>query len=253
MGGSGVETNPTAGWVERAESLILSLRDVTGVDIAASGDDILEINILASGDRPPKQIARDVRSALRAELRLEVDHRKISVAQRRDDSGLSEEIQLAEGSVIELVPRLDPRPASTRRIQFLGLDISLNTHRTHARVELALGDGEAAGEAEGPATQDDSLRLIARATLQAVERFVGPGTRFTLSELVQVSLGGEPVVLVGVSYQHGRERALLSGSAAAGRDLQTSVVFATLAALNRRLERLPIHEAVEYELRPTTT
>ncbi|TPW11102.1 MAG: hypothetical protein FD129_1750, partial [bacterium] len=106
MGGSGVETNPTAGWVERAESLILSLRDVTGVDIAASGDDILEINILASGDRPPKQIARDVRSALRAELRLEVDHRKISVAQRRDDSGLSEEIQLAEGSVIELVPRL---------------------------------------------------------------------------------------------------------------------------------------------------
>lgn len=247
-----MESNPTAGWVERAESLILSLRDVTGVDIACEGDDILEVNILATGDRPPKQIARDVRSALRAELRIEVDHRKISVAQRRDDSVLREGILLAEGNVIELVPPLDPRPASTRRIQFLGLDLSLNTHRAHARVELGLGDGEAAGEAEGPATQDDSLRLIAQATLQAVGRFVGDSTRFTLAELVTVPLGGVPVVLVGVHYQKGRERLLLSGSAAAGRDLQTSVVFATLAALNRRLGRLSLREAVEYELRPTT-
>ncbi len=229
----------------------MSLRDVTGVEIATEGDDILEVNILATGDRPPKQIARDVRSALRADLRLEVDHRKISVAQRRDDSGPLHEVQVPEGNVIELVPPLEPRSTS-RRFQFLGLDLSLNTHRAHARVELALGDGESAGEAEGPATQDESLRLIARATLQAVERFVGEETRFTLAELVTLPLGGEPIVLVGVHFQNGRERQLLSGSAAVGRDLQTSVVFATLAALNRRLGRLSLREAVEYELRPTT-
>jgi len=229
----------------------LSLRDVTGVDIATDGDDILEINILATGDRPPKQIARDVRSALRADLRLEVDHRKISVAQRRDESVLLPELDASEANVIELVPRLEPRPTS-RRFQFLGLDLSLNTHRAHARVELAIGDGEAAGEAEGPATQDESLRLIARATLAAVERFVVDQARFTLAELVTIPLGGEPVVLVGVHFQNGRERQLLSGSAAVGRDLQTAVVFATLAALNRRLGRLSLREAVEYELRPTT-
>ena len=246
-----MESNPTAGWVERAESLILSLRDVTGVDIATEGDDILEINILATGDRPPKQIARDVRSALRAELRLEVDHRKISVAQRRDESVLLNVLDTSEGNVIELVPRLESRPTS-RRFQFLGLDLSLNTHRALARVELALGDGESVGEAEGPATQGESLRLIARATLQAVERFVVDGARFTLAELVTIPLGGEPIVLVGVHFQNGRERQLLSGSANVGRDLQTAVVFATLAALNRRLGRLSLREAVEYELRPTT-
>jgi len=252
----------SAEWVAEAEQLIKTLRDVIGVDITVEDGELLEINILATGDRAPRMIARDVRSALKAQLRVDVDHRKISVAQRRDESGAAglpglpamtathEPAEPHDPPVIDLVPHLAPASAA-RRLQFLNLDLSKSPHRTLARVELALGTGEAAGEAEGPSTQEESLRLIARATLVAVQRFTGEDTQFALVDLKTIAMGDDTAILVGIHHQNGRERQMLSGSATAGRDLQTSVVFATLAALNRRLGRLPVREAVEYELRPT--
>lgn len=238
-------SNPNADWVTRAESLILSLRDVRGVDIAVSGDELLEINILASGDRSPKQIARDVRSALRAELKLDVDHRKISVAQRRDD------IADPESAVLDLVPALEDA-ASDRRLRFLGLNLTLSPHRAVARVELGLGDQEALGEAEGPGNQEETARLIARATLEAVALFVPEDSAFSLADIRLIETAGVTIVVVHLNYQRGRQLQPLSGSCVAGRDLQTSVVFATLAALNRVLGRLSLREPVEYELRPTS-
>jgi hypothetical protein len=238
-------SNPTADWVNRAESLILSLRDVRGVDIAADGDELLEINILASGDRSPKQIARDVRSALRAELKLDVDHRKISVAQRRDDIGDP------EGAVLDLVPSLD-EAAADRRLRFLGLNLNLAPNRATAQVELGLGDQEALGQAEGPGSQEETARLIARATLDAVATFVPEDSAFSLADIRLIDMAGETIVLVHLNFQRGRQLQPLSGSCVAGRDLQTSVVFATLAALNRVLGRLSLREPVEYELRPTS-
>ncbi|HEX7880748.1 MAG TPA: hypothetical protein VF720_15140, partial [Candidatus Eisenbacteria bacterium] len=159
-------------------------------------------------------------------------------------------LEAPDPPVIDLVPHLAPASAA-RRLQFLNLDLSKSPHRTLARVELALGTGEAAGEAEGPSTQEESLRLIARATLEAVQRFTGEDSQFALVDLKTIAMGDDTAILVGIHHQNGRERQMLSGSATAGRDLQTSVVFATLAALNRRLGRLPVREAVEYELRPT--
>lgn len=239
--------DPSRDWIARAESLILSLRDVRGVDISVQDDEIQEINILASGERSPKQIARDVRSALKAELKMDIDYRKISVAQRQE---ITPDLE-SEGQVIDLVPALEAA-AAARRLRFIGLNLTLSPGLATVRVELGLGEREAAGEADGPQGGDEIARLIARATLKAVDCFLPEDCRFSLSDLRKLDLGGEAVFLVGIMLQNGRLRQLLTGSCPAGDDLQTPVVYATLAALNRVAGRLAVREPIEYELRPTS-
>lgn len=66
--------------VYRAEDLILRLRDVRSSRIITDETGaISEIHVVASSDRSPKMIARDVETALKAELGLEIDYRKIGV------------------------------------------------------------------------------------------------------------------------------------------------------------------------------
>ena len=66
--------------VYRAEDLILRLRDVRSSRIITDEKGaISEIHVVASSDRSPKMIARDVETALKAELDLEIDYRKIGV------------------------------------------------------------------------------------------------------------------------------------------------------------------------------
>jgi hypothetical protein len=86
--------------VYRAEDLILRLRDVRSCRIITGETGaISEIHVVASSDRPPKMIARDVETALKAELDLEVDYRKIGVVMMdpvRSDGADREESPLEE-------------------------------------------------------------------------------------------------------------------------------------------------------------
>lgn len=236
-------------WVHDAEALIMSLRSVQGVSIATAGGEITEINILADGERPPKHVARDVRSALKAELKVDVDHRKISVAQKRDETEPGGGPYGGGAQILELLSPVEP-PA--RRVRFHGVTISLNSLRAHARVELALGDREVVGEAEGATGRQQVPRLIGEATLRAVERFLSDDYLLSLSDLEVINLGNDSVVVVNVKFITDRRQQTLSGSSVVDHDLQQSVVYATLAALNRILGRVQIKEPVEYELRPTS-
>src|SRR5881296_2922362 len=52
-------------------------------EISPQGE-ISEIHVLAQTDIPPKQVVRNIESALMAQLGVRIDHRKISVAQTAD-------------------------------------------------------------------------------------------------------------------------------------------------------------------------
>ena len=66
--------------VYRAEDLILRLRDIRSCRIMTGETGaITEIHVVATSDRSPKMIARDVETALNAELDLQIDYRKIGV------------------------------------------------------------------------------------------------------------------------------------------------------------------------------
>ncbi len=74
----------------------------------------LEVHVLAGSSRSPKQVVRDVESAVMARLGVAIDHKKISVAQVED------------GAV-----RYDHS-----RLKFSDVSIAFNGSRTEATVRL---------------------------------------------------------------------------------------------------------------------
>jgi len=68
-----------------------------------------------------------------------------------------------------------------------------------------------------------------------------------------VRLGRQEVVIVTVKLLAQRSEKTLVGACTVEQDVAQSVVYATLAAVNRVLGGLRPQERVEYELRPTTT
>jgi hypothetical protein len=238
-------------WAAEAQRLLLSLRDIVGADIRLSEDgrSLAEINVLAEGHRPPKQIVRDVRSALRAEYQVDVDYRKISVAQRREPEGGPPE----SGTTILSLPSLhvDEEPV-VARLRFESISVTLDVVTCHAQVELSLEGRQAVGEAGGPAGGREGATLLAQATLEALAKFLDTGPTIALGEVKFVHLGGEEVVLVGVKFFKDRSEKGLVGACVVGPSLQQSVVYATLDALNRFLGRVRFRGPIEYEIRPAS-
>jgi hypothetical protein len=82
-GGEGIamfEDRPNRDLVERAENLIVRLREVQSCRIYTDESGaISEIHVVAVTDRAPKLLARDVETCLKASLGLTVDYRKIGV------------------------------------------------------------------------------------------------------------------------------------------------------------------------------
>jgi len=75
-----LEDKPNKDRIERAEDLILRLREVQSARIYADEQgNIAEIHVVVATDRAPKLIARDVESCLKAALGITVDYRKIGV------------------------------------------------------------------------------------------------------------------------------------------------------------------------------
>lgn len=249
---------PGREWVHEAETLLMSLRDIAGASITLDdpGLEIAEVNILAEGQRPPKQIVRDVRSALRAEYQIDLDYRRVSVAQKRHVEASQRSPGASNGPVGPTVlslpaAQVDEVPTVVRP-RFQGVTLRMDQTHGEAQVELGMGDREVVGEARGPSVTSQVPRLVAEATLDGVSRFLEPSASLALSELQVVRLGGADVVVVAINFHKSREDKVLSGSAVVERDLQQAVVYATLSALNRVLGRLRYREPVEYELRPTT-
>lgn len=238
-------------WAQEAQKLLLSLRDIVGADIRLEDDgrSLAEINILAEGNRPPKQIVRDVRSALRAEYQVDVDYRKISVAQRRDMDAESTRGE-SPPTVLTLPASLVEEEPLVTRLRFEGVTVAIEPMGCRVKVELSLEGREAVGEAHGANASRQLPLLVAEATLEALSKFVDPGATLSIADLKCIRLADEETVLVMVKLYKDRSEKTLTGSAVVAQSLQQSVVYATLDALNRVLGRLQFREPIEYEVRP---
>src|SRR5689334_17536663 len=71
--------------IRRAENLLTSLEGVLSARIVTTPlGEVSEVHVLAQAGIQPKQVVRNIESALLAHLGLKVDHRKISIAQTAD-------------------------------------------------------------------------------------------------------------------------------------------------------------------------
>jgi hypothetical protein len=238
--------------LEDVERTLGGLKEVRSARIVTDTDGgILEVHVVASTGRIPKQIARDVESMLVAKLGIQIDHRKISVAQIDD-----EEAALAEQ---EDAPREvgDPLgapvlPSGERRIEFVGVSVAQSHLTAEARVELAMNGLTTVAASIGADSSDSLLRIIAEATIQGVQRFFEDDSMFTVSSVEQVRVGGKPIIAVNICHLAERQEKALVGACPVNGDVPRAAALATLDAVNRFLRRLTLKEPTEYEIGPAS-
>jgi hypothetical protein len=205
---------------EQIEDVVRQLKDVVSVRAVLNAlGRVEELHVLVNPRRAPKQVARDIESGLIAHLGVEIDYKKISIAQIQSRS------QLGGGS---------PERA---RLRFCDVSLTMSGARAEACVHLKKDDAIYTGTASGHASSHNQLRLIATAALRAVENTGGEDGAMVIEDLnAQTPLAGRTVVTVLVSaFGSAKGEELLTGCALVRQDLWKAVVNATLDAVNRRI------------------
>ena len=211
---------------EQIEDVVRQLKDVVSARAVLDPiGRIAELHALVNPRRAPKQVARDIESGLKAHLDVDLDYRKISIAQIQNRSVFA-------GS------------AERRRLRFSDVSLTVSGTKAEACVHLTLDDKTQTGLAAGHASTHNQLRLIASATLRAVEDSGTEDGSMVIEDVSgHISLAGRQAVVVLVSaLATGKGEELLTGSALVRQDIWKAVVNATLDAVNRRLARELIDE-----------
>lgn len=207
---------------EQIEDVVRQLKDVVSVRAVLNPiGRVDELHVLVNPRRAPKQVARDIESGLIAHLGVEIDYKKISIAQVQSRS------QLGGGG----------SSSEKARLRFCDVSLTMSGAKADACVHLRRDETIYTGNASGHASNHNQLRLIAAAALRAVENTGAEDGTMVVEDLcVQVPLAGRTAVVALVSAigsASGEE--LLTGSALIRQDLWKAVVNATLDAVNRRI------------------
>lgn len=223
----GADPGPKADpWgVKRAENLLTSLQGVLSARVVVSPiGEVEEVHILTHGGTAPKQVVRNVESALLAHLGLKVDHRKISVA------------QTAEVRPLEALDQEAVREQALRRgVLFNRLDFhSVTGQRIGMHVTLQVGEEEIAGEAESVDNSRARLQAAARATVAALDKVLSRGT-LDVEGVQVVVVFDRRYVMAGVLVGEGRGSHLLTGTCELADSPEQAAVLAVLDATNRWL------------------
>jgi hypothetical protein len=207
---------PGDGAGPRTQEIEQAICRITGIQAArivtGPQNRVSEVHILASRERAPKQLVRDIQSVALTNFGVTLDYRTISVVQL-DQPGVSE----APG---------------TKRPAILRLAAETTAATTEVKIVLAAEDGERAGAARGPATS--GLRLVAQAVADAVGGLVNvDGIEVEWAEIARA--GSREVGLVLLRMLTSRGDHAVSGSAIVRKDPADAIARAALAAVNRFL------------------
>lgn len=209
--------------VDEIESLLSRIPGVVTARIVVNDwGAIEEVHILSTLDRAPKQMVRDVESALAARWGITIDHKKISVAQLKE---------------------MESTFASFR-LKMVSVQIHTDTLRGRMTVQVTLGrsdDDELLfqGVAEGSNAGLHSLRTAGQATVNALNEIVDPSNVLIFEDATSVHLSGREIVTVTlvVITPRGHEEVLVGAVVSRG-NVAEAVVRATLDAANRRIVKL---------------
>lgn len=212
--------------LRRVERLLHSVEGVDSLKVVPDGQGgIDEIHVLSSSDLGGKQIVRNIESALLAQFGLQIDHRKISVAQvtpRDLPPSPAEEETVAP-------------PPSARRALLTGIEVERRAgERVLCRVTLQTGDETHQGEAEGPDHAQARFEVAARATLEALTASLDSSSVILdLTGVAEIQLLGRGLMVALVQGRAGRRTVGLPGIALVSNSEEEASVLACLNATNR--------------------
>jgi len=225
--------------LKKAEELLSTLQDVVSARIVEdSTGGIDSIHVLVMGTSTPKQVVRNIESALMAQLGIRVDHRKISVATTVKRPTTSPEGEPAFDPGRLPIRETGSGPTGSGRALYFE-DVEVRGSRAKGvacRVTLRRGKEQFVGEAEGFESERSRVEIAARAALAAIALCDSGELKLSYEGGKLIDAFDRQLVLVGVTASHGRSRVLLTGSAEVKESLETAGVLAVLNATNRWIE-----------------
>jgi hypothetical protein len=216
--------NPDPWGVKRVENLITALTGVLSARVVVTPlGEVSEVHVLTRSDVLPKQVVRNIESALMAQLGFKIDHRKISVAQTADVRPIE---ALQQEAINERAKR--------RIVVFRGLEVrpAERQQRVRVLVKLAFGDKEAEAEEQGTDTARNRVEAAARAAAACLDELI-PDNSIALEGAQLIDAFDRKFVLVAVHGLGGREAQLLAGTCEIRESAERSAVLAVLDATNR--------------------
>ena len=197
------------------EATISRLPGVENARIVTEGKSIREVHVLALPGKPPKQVVRDVQSVAMAAFDVDIDRRVISVVQI--EAG---DLATGDRPVVEDVAE------------------EIDGSRMRITVTLVWHDEKLTGTARGPAASTTRLRLVADATLVALEQALDQRAAFAVSAVAIHRVGAVDVAIAQVVLVVGGKERMMVGSALVGPDPSQAMVRAVLDAVNRQVPAL---------------
>lgn len=210
------------------EDALRELPGVQAVSIVTTGDATpTEVHVLASPGKPAKQIVRDVQSLAMASFDLDIDHRIVSVVQIGDAPAASE-------SAVPLDDPVHGEDAQAGRPVIASVSMLTAQHEATASVSIGVGDDRYEGTARGSSAQSGRSRLVAIATVNALDELLGLPCEIESAQLVAAGTHEAALVVLSLTVPRVGQH-LLSGSAIVRADPTDAIARAVLAALNRQL------------------
>jgi hypothetical protein len=224
---SPAEAMPDPWGVRRAENLLTSLEGILSARVVTTPlGEVSEVHVLASSGLAPKQIVRNIESALLAQLGLKIDHRKISIAQTADVRPIE---ALEQAAVRER--------ALQRAVLFENLSVApgRRPHRIMISVTLSYRGQTESAEEESSDTPRSRVEAAAKAAVTVLDRLLTDHS-VALEGAKIVDAFDREFAFVAVQGLGGRETRLLTGTAQIKESAERAAVFAVLDATNRWTE-----------------
>lgn len=205
--------------IEEMETLVEKLDGIISAKFVADEDGKLEeIHVLADKSKSPKQLSRDIQSAVSATSGYNISHNIISIAQISSDTAVR---------------------ASTR-LKISGLDISYSKNQFIAHVALEIGGEIYTGTAASISSAGSRTVEVANACLNAVNNYLKYDV-FHLYDIQKIRIGDLHSAVVAVScYDSSKNEKILTGTSIIKEDEYYSAIKGTLDAVNRILPQLSV-------------
>lgn len=208
--------------IEEVEKSLKNLNDILFVKIMLSEEkDIKEIHVITKDSANPKKIIRDIESFLLAKYNIQVDYRKISIAQVKDEG-------IKEGQIkAELEPSL--------RLKFSDIKVATAGNHFEALVQLEYNGKIYEGKVSGINWEQNQEYLVAKATLEGISSYLEGSIFFQIDEIKKIRLDSKDIVMVSINLINSKRKENLVGSTVIKDDFNKAVVKAILKATNRRI------------------
>lgn len=198
--------------IELIEKTIEKLDSIVSCKIISDhNNNFEEIHIVSNGTRTAKQLVRDIQSILIATYNIQIDHKKISIAEIQDNS----------------------LKKSATRLKLMSVSHDNNGQKAMVKVVLDNHRDVFENSKMGINTCRNVDRMLVDVTLKTVEEAYGYEETFILEDVKTINISTDKAVIVVITcINNGIERRFC-GSCLITNDYKEAVVKATLDALNR--------------------